>query len=66
MQGAGFLTIRDAAPRRIAQADFCFQQAGDGERDSDDGTSYTWSNQRFPRLRMADGEVMPGEISVTD
>lgn len=62
------LTARDAAARRIAQssANFCFQQAGDGERDSDGGTSYTWSNQRFPRLRMADGEVMPGEISVTD
>lgn len=62
------LTARDAAARRIAQssADFCFQQAGDGGRDSDGGTSYTWSNQRFPRLRMADGEVMPGEVSVTD
>ena len=62
------LTARDAAARRIAQssADFCFQQTGDGERNSDGGTSYTWSNQRFPRLRMADGEVMPGEISVMD
>lgn len=62
------LTARDAAVRRIAQssADFCFQQAGDGGRDSDGGMSYTWSNQPFPRLRMADGEVMPGEVSVTD
>lgn len=65
------LSARDAAAaRRIAQSptNFSFQQAGDGERDPDDRTSYkyTWSNHPFPRLRMADGKVMPGEISVTD
>lgn len=64
------LSARDAAAaRRIAQssANFSFQQAGDGERDPDDRTSYkyTWSNHPFPRLRMADGKVMPGEVSVT-
>lgn len=63
------LTARDAAAaRRIAQnsADLCFHQAGDGERGFDGVTSYTWSNQPFPRLRMADGKVMPGEVAVTD
>ncbi len=65
------LSARDAAAaRRIAQssANFSSQQVGDGERDPDDRTSYkyTWSNHPFPRLRMADGKVMPGEISVTD
>ncbi|KAL8697431.1 MAG: hypothetical protein Q9224_002316 [Gallowayella concinna] len=28
-------------------------------------TKYTWSDLPFPRLRMANGEVMPGEIEVT-
>lgn len=65
------LSARDAAAaRKIAQssANSSFQQTGDGERDPDDRTSckYTWSNDPFPRLRMADGKVMPGEISVTD
>lgn len=65
------LSARDAAAaRRIAQssANSSFQQAGDGEQDPDERTSYkyTWSNHPFPRLRMADGKVMPGEISVTD
>ncbi|MCJ1462572.1 hypothetical protein MMC07_001174 [Pseudocyphellaria aurata] len=27
---------------------------------------YTWSHDPFPRLRMADGEVMPGEIEITE
>ncbi|KAL8737980.1 MAG: hypothetical protein Q9181_001162 [Wetmoreana brouardii] len=27
---------------------------------------YTWSEQPFPRLRMADGEIMPGEIEVME
>ena len=27
---------------------------------------YTWSDQPFPRLRMADGTVMPGEIDITE
>lgn len=67
------LSARDAAAaRRIAQssANFSFHQAGDRERDPGDGTSssntYTWSNHPFPRLRMADGKVMPGEVGVTD
>lgn len=54
------LTARDAAAaRRIAQTstDFCFQQGG---------ASFAWSKQPFPRLRMADGTVMPGEVPVTD
>lgn len=27
---------------------------------------YTWSQDPLPRLRMADGEVMPGEIEITE
>lgn len=28
--------------------------------------AYTWAQDPFPRLRMADGEAMPGEIEITD
>lgn len=61
------LSARDAAAatRRKTQSstNSSFQQAGDWETSD---TEYTWSNQPFPRLRMADGKVMPGKISVTD
>ena len=30
------------------------------------GTVYEWSREHFPRLRMEGGEVMPGEIDVTE
>lgn len=32
----------------------------------DDEVQYTWSQDQFPRLRMADGEVMPGAIDVVE
>lgn len=66
------LWARDAAAatRRIAQGstNSSFQQAGDWEPYPENRAldKYTWSKQPFPRLRMADGKVMPGEISVTD
>lgn len=49
-------------------------QAGDGKEEGGrsrpgeaaQGTVYEWSNEPFPRLRMEDGEVMPGEIEVTE
>ncbi|KAL8751960.1 MAG: hypothetical protein Q9199_006070 [Rusavskia elegans] len=31
-----------------------------------DQTRYSWSDQPFPRLRMANGEAMPGEIEITE
>lgn len=30
------------------------------------GVVYEWSREHFPRLRMENGEVMPGEIEVTE
>ncbi len=38
------------------------------QKDAEQGdrTRYTWSDQPFPRLRMANGEVMPGEIEVME
>ncbi|KAL8717569.1 MAG: hypothetical protein Q9225_005201 [Loekoesia sp. 1 TL-2023] len=34
--------------------------------DGEDEVRYTWSEQPFPRLRMADGTVMPGEIEISE
>ncbi|KAL9027621.1 MAG: hypothetical protein Q9196_003885 [Gyalolechia fulgens] len=39
------------------------QREEDGEGDE---VRYTWSDQPFPRLRLADGRVMPGEIGITE
>lgn len=36
------------------------------DAEQEDRTRYTWSDQPFPRLRMANGEVMPGEIEVME
>ncbi|KAL9000280.1 MAG: hypothetical protein Q9169_000997 [Polycauliona sp. 2 TL-2023] len=36
------------------------------QKETEDRTRYTWSDQPFPRLRMANGEVMPGEIDITE
>lgn len=35
------------------------------QEEQGDRRKYTWSDQPFPRLRMANGQVMPGEIEVT-
>ena len=57
------LTQRDAA-REVAKQQ---HKNGSGE-EIDDGPEviYTWSNDPFPRLRLPDGEVMPGEIPLTE
>ncbi|KAL8872811.1 MAG: hypothetical protein Q9174_001618 [Haloplaca sp. 1 TL-2023] len=39
--------------------------ASEGE-EKVDVVRYTWSDEPFPRLRMDDGEVMPGEIELMD
>lgn len=57
------LTQRDAA-REVAQEQ---QKNGNGE-EMEDGAEvvYTWSNDPFPRLRFPDGEVLPGEVPLTE
>ena len=56
------LTARDAATQR--------SRLPPTERDPttklDDEVQYTWTQDPFPRLRMADGEVMPGAIDVME
>ncbi|KAL8770904.1 MAG: hypothetical protein Q9209_003555 [Squamulea sp. 1 TL-2023] len=39
------------------------EEQGKGQGDK---IKYTWSDQPFPRLRMGNGEVMPGEIEITE
>ena len=60
------LTARDEARQRPAGGR---QREGrsPGERDREaQGVVYEWSQEHFPRLRMAGGEAMPGEIEVTE
>ena len=60
------LTARDEARRLQAggeQEDGKSRGEGDGEAQ---GIGYEWSDEPFPRLRMEGGEVMPGEIEVTE
>lgn len=42
------------------------QEKKQREAGDKDGVRYTWSDRPFPRLRMANGEVMPGEIEITE
>lgn len=60
------LTARDLARQQQAdgkQRDG--RSVGERERDAQ-GIMYEWSREHFPRLRMEGGEVMPGEIEVTE
>lgn len=62
------LTARDtatAAEAATTTARHRREAAGNVPR-KDDGLVYTWAQDPFPRLRMADGEVMPGEIEITE
>ena len=34
--------------------------------EDEEEVQYTWSNEPFPRLRLLDGEAMPGEILLTE
>ena len=38
----------------------------DADEEEEENGVYSWSKDPFPRLRMANGEVMPGEIEVMD
>ena len=60
------LTAREAA-RQVAREGIQ-QRANADTEGMDDGPkpTFTWSNDPFPRLRLRDGEVMPGEIPVTE
>ncbi|KAL8960451.1 MAG: hypothetical protein Q9193_002851 [Seirophora villosa] len=42
------------------------QRDGEGAETVADAVRYTWTERPFPRLRMANGEVMPGEIEITE
>lgn len=42
------------------------QQKEAEQEEPGDRTRYTWSDQPFPRLRMGNGEVMPGETEITE
>ena len=57
--GKRFLGLSDR--ERWLVADEGNASESDGEVDA---VRYTWSDNPFPRLRMDDGEVMPGEIEV--
>lgn len=60
------LTARDAA-RSQQEGENQREGRSLGERERDtQGIVYDWSKEHFPRLRMEGGEVMPGEIEVTE
>ncbi|KAL9058884.1 MAG: hypothetical protein Q9206_001717 [Seirophora lacunosa] len=42
------------------------QGDGEGAEMVEDTVRYTWTERPFPRLRMANGEVMPGEVEITE
>ena len=57
------LTQRDAAREAATKQ----HESGNGEESDDDPeVIYTWSENPFPRLRLAGGEVMPGETPLTE
>lgn len=73
------LTARDAKAAGIIQerrrraggpTDRRSEDRSGGADDISDETeaqpAYTWAQDPFPRLRMADGEAMPGEIDITE
>ena len=42
------------------------EEAEEQEAPGGDRTRYTWTDEPFPRLRMGNGEVMPGQIEITE
>ena len=58
------LTQRDAA-REAAKKQQHDNSNGE-ESDDDPEVIYSWSDNPFPRLRLPDGEGMPGEIPLTE
>lgn len=60
------LTARDEARKRQAgEKEREGKSPGEREREAQ-GIVYEWSKEHFPRLRMKNGEVMPGEIEVME
>ena len=60
------LTARDEARRRQSDGR-AREERNPAEREREaQGTVYEWSREHFPRLRMQGGEVMPGEIEITE
>lgn len=61
------LTARDEARRQRLAVGRGREERSPAEREREtQGIVYEWSRQPFPRLRMEGGEVMPGEIEVTE
>lgn len=61
------LSARDEARRAQAGGKEGEGGVGAGGRDGEgEGMVYEWSDEHFPRLRMEGGEVMPGEVEITE
>ncbi|KAL8976190.1 MAG: hypothetical protein Q9205_007757, partial [Flavoplaca limonia] len=58
--GRMFLGLREGDKKVEAEQEDMKQE------EQGDPTKYTWNDQPFPRLRMANGEVMPGKIEITE
>jgi len=57
------LTERNAAREAAVQ----YQKISPGnETEEGPQPSYTWTDRPFPRLRLPDGEVMPGEVALIE
>ncbi|KAL8940020.1 MAG: hypothetical protein Q9216_003043 [Gyalolechia sp. 2 TL-2023] len=64
--GRRFLGLTPGDERVVAAAAESEGDAEERKEDEGDRVRYTWSDQPFPRLRLADGRVMPGEIEITE
>ena len=61
------LTERDAG-RKAAEREQPGTGGRDDGREAGEGEAivYTWSRKPYPRLRLPNGEIMPGEVEVTE
>lgn len=66
--GRWFLGLTQLDAARKAAAQQAQQRENKGIEETDEGPrpTYTWTNDPFPRLRLPDGEIMPGEIPLTE
>lgn len=61
------LAARDEARERERAGGKKREERGPDEMEREkSGIVYEWSTEHFPRLRMEGGEVMPGEIGITE
>lgn len=64
--GRWFLGLQARDERAEAEKKRKAEEDEQKEGEERDVVKYTWSNQPFPRLRMGNGENMPGEIEITE